>query len=111
MLALFHAAVLALPVVAFLWTFFGFSAFSLVTGVPVRAREKVSFALLNLCAVALALLFFINESGRPDPTLRVVGIVGAALAGILYVFAVVSFVRKYWPPVREEMLRWLGKSS
>jgi hypothetical protein len=110
MFMLFHAAVLALPVIAFMWTFFGFSAFALVTGVGVQVRYKLPFALLNLCAVAVALTFLINGSQK-SPLLHKVGVVGAAAVGILYVFLAVLFVRKYWPPVNGEILRWLGKTS
>ena len=57
--SLFHAALLAFPVIEFMWTFWGFNILVMITGVPVKMRYKLSFAFLNLLVIALLLAFCI----------------------------------------------------
>jgi hypothetical protein len=68
MLVLFHIAILGFPLFAFMWTFWGFSLFTLITGVNVKLRHSISFAAVNFLLVALLLVAFIMGSVIPKST-------------------------------------------
>ena len=52
--------VIALPVIAFMWTFWLFNLLTLIIGIQIKKRYKISFALLTFFIIALliALLLF-----------------------------------------------------
>ena len=61
-LMLFHAGILAFPVIAFMWTFWGFNVLTFFIGTEIKFRYKISFAVLNLLLVSLLIAFLINSA-------------------------------------------------
>ncbi|MBO4440119.1 MAG: hypothetical protein J5798_12310 [Spirochaetaceae bacterium] len=111
--SLFHAALLAFPVIAFMWTFWGFNILVLVTGVPVKMRYKLSFAFLNLLVIALLLAFciiFADSYQAEKKTLyQTITIIVSVLAVSAYTFTLIRFIKSYWQPAKEGVLKLLKK--
>ena len=111
--SLFHAALLALPVIAFMWTFWGFNILVLITGVPVKMRYKLSFAFLNLLVIALLLAFciiFADSYQTEKKTLyQTITIIVSVLAGTAYIFTLIRFIKSYCKPAKEGILKLLKK--
>lgn len=108
MLILFHAGILALPVIAFMWTFLGFNLFTFVVGIEIKRRYKVSFAVLNFLVVSLLIVFLINSSGSvKNETLQIVASASSVVVGILYLLEIILFAKNYFKPVKTEILRLL----
>ena len=98
MLSLFHAAIMAAPLFAFMWTFFGFSLLALVLGRRIRTRYVISFAFLNLFLSACLLFILVNEtilkiSGAARSLSVILLVVVIILYPILAVAAIRSFLR------------------
>ena len=98
MLSLFHAAIMAAPLLAFMWTFFGFSLLALVLGRRIRTRYVISFAFLNLFLSACLLFILVNEtilkiSGAARSLSVILLVVVIILYPILAVAAIRSFLR------------------
>ena len=112
--SLFHAALLAFPVIAFMWTFWGFNILVLITGVPVKMRYKLSFAFLNLLVIALLLAFciiFADSYQTEKKTLyQTITIIVSVLAASAYTFTLIRFIKSYWQPAKEGVLKLLKKS-
>ncbi len=111
-MTLFHAAVLGFPVLGFLWTFFGFSVFSMITNVKVSLGRQIVMAFLNLLALAGAialLLSAVPELG--NPAARAVIITTLAVTAILYVLFLVHLVKRYWKDVLAEVKRLFVKRA
>ncbi len=111
--SLFHAAVLAFPVIAFMWTFWGFNILVLVTGVPVKIRYKLSFAFLNLLSIALLLallIFFGAYNDEKKALYQTITIIVSVLAVSAYIFTLIRFIKSYWKPAKEGVLKLLKKS-
>ncbi len=112
--SLFHATVLAFPVIAFMWTFWGFNILVLVTGVPVKMRYKLSFAFLNLLVITLLLAFciiFVDSYQTEKKALyQTITIIVSVLAVSAYIFTLIRFIKDYWEPAKEGVLKLLKKS-
>ena len=112
--SLFHAVVLAFPVIAFMWTFWGFNILVLVTGVPVKMRYKFSFAFLNLLVITLLLAFciiFTDSYKTEKKTLyQTITIIVSVLAVSAYIFTLIRFIKSYWKLAKEGVLKLLKKS-
>jgi len=111
-LMLFHAGILAFPVIAFMWTFWGFNVLTFFIGTEIKFRYKISFAVLNLLLVSLLIAFLINsaESTRNN-TVQIVSIAVSIVVALLYLLVSILFVKHYWNPAKNEVLRLLGKNS
>lgn len=110
MFTLFHAAILALPVIAFMWTFWGFNFLTLITGVQFNNRYKISFALLNFFVIALLITFLIISSDPEEyEKVYTIAIITSICIGILYLLTIILFVKAYWKAVKIELLKLLGK--
>ena len=111
--SLFHAALLAFPVIAFMWTFWGFNILVLITGVPVKMRYKLSFAFLNLLVIALLLAFCIIFADSYQTEKKVlyqtITIIVSVLAASAYTFTLIRFIKGYWQPAKEGILKLLKK--
>lgn len=109
-LMLFHAGILAFPVIAFMWTFWGFNFLTLIIGIPFRKRYKFSFAFLNLFVIALLLVFLINssESVKNEKVLTI-AIISSIVVGILYLITIIFFIKAYWKQAKNEVLKLFGK--
>ncbi|MCR5080194.1 MAG: hypothetical protein K6B17_02490 [Treponema sp.] len=109
---LFHAGILALPVIGFMWTFWGFNVFTVISGVAVKKRHRFSFAFLNLFVLSLILVLFINGSQDPkNEKVQIAAVMLSCIMAVLYFIDIISFVRTYWKPVTHEVLRFLGKNN
>lgn len=110
MFTLFHAAILALPVIAFMWTFWGFNFLTLITGVQFSNRYKISFALLNFFVIALLITFLIISSDPEEyEKVYTIAIITSICIGILYLLTIILFVKAYWKAAKIELLKLLGK--
>ena len=110
MFTLFHAAILALPVIAFMWTFWGFNFLTLITGVQFNNRYKISFALLNFFVIALLFTFLIISSDPEEyEKVYTIAIITSICIGILYLLTIILFVKAYWKAAKIELLKLLGK--
>ncbi|MBR4825389.1 MAG: hypothetical protein IKZ86_11370, partial [Spirochaetaceae bacterium] len=111
--SLFHAALLAFPVIAFMWTFWGFNILVLVTGVPVKMRYKLSFAFLNLLVIALLLAFCIifadSYQTEKKALYQTITIIVSVFAISAYTFTLIRFIKGYWQPAKEGVLKLLKK--
>lgn len=105
-LILFHAGMFAFPVIAFMWTFWGFNFFTFLFGIRVRLRYKLSFAFLNLLVVSLCIVFLLNsfEDTRNEMVLKI-SLIISAVVGVLYLLDLVFFIKNYWKPAKTEVLR------
>ena len=112
--SLVHAALLAFPVIAFMWTFWGFNILVLITGVPVKMRYKLSFAFLNLLVIALLLAFciiFADSYQTEKKTLyQTITIIVSVLTASAYTFTLIRFTKGYWQPAKEGVLKLLKKN-
>ena len=110
-LMLFHAGILAFPVIAFMWTFWGFNVLTFFIGTEIKFRYKISFAVLNLLLVSLLIAFLINsaESTRNN-TVQIVSIAVSIVVALLYLLVSILFVKHYWNPAKNEVLRLFGKN-
>ena len=112
--SLFHAAVLAFPVIAFMWTFWGFNILVLVTGAPVKMRYKFSFAFLNLLVITLLLAFCIiftdSYQTEKKALYQTITIIVSVLAVSAYIFTLIRFIKSYWKLAKEGVLKLLKKS-
>ena len=112
--SLFHAALLAFPVIAFMWTFWGFNILVLITGVPVKMRYKLSFAFLNLLVIALLLAFCIifaaSYQTEKKVLYQIITIIVSVLAVSAYTFTLIRFIKGYWQPAKEGVLKLLKKN-
>ena len=106
---LFYVVILAFPVIAFMWTFWGFNVFTCIMGIQIMKRFKISFAVLNFLAVSLFIVFLINSSELRNEMLYIVALTVAVVVGLLYVFTAIFFIKKYWSPVKIEILRLFCK--
>lgn len=110
MFTLFHAAILALPVIAFMWTFWGFNFLTLIIGIQFRKRYQISFAVLNFFVIALLIVFLIISSeAKKYEKLHTIAIITSICIGILYLLASILFVKAYWKQAKIEVLKLLGK--
>lgn len=109
-LMLFKVGFLAFPVIAFMWTFWGFNVLTFFIGIRIKWQYKISFAFLNLAAGFLLLGFLINFA-QPvrNNTVHTVAVVISVVIGMLYILALILFVKNYWMPAKIEILRLLGK--
>ncbi|WP_191013764.1 esterase/lipase family protein [Treponema zioleckii] len=109
-LMLFHAGILAFPVIAFMWTFWGFNVFTFFVGIRIKWIYKISFAVLNFLVISLSIAFLINSSESVrNNTFYIAALVISILTGILYLLLSVFFVKNYWKPAKNEVLRLFGK--
>jgi hypothetical protein len=97
-LSLFHAAILAAPLLAFMWTFFGFSLLASLLGRRTRTRYVISFAVLNLLFSACLLFVLVKEtilkiSGAAKALSMILLVVVILLYPALAVAAIRSFLR------------------
>ncbi len=97
---LFYVVILAFPVIAFMWTFWGFNVFTCIMGIQIMKRYKISFAVLNFLAVSLCIVFFIHSSIHSselwNEMLYSVALTVAVVVGLLYVFtAIFSYNDKF----------------
>ena len=107
---LFHSTILALPVIAFMWTFWGFNFLTLITGVQFSNRYKISFALLNFFVIALLITFLIISSDPEEyEKVYTTAIITSICIGILYLLTIILFVKAYWKAAKIELLKLLGK--
>ena len=106
---LFYVVILAFPVIAFMWTFWGFNVFTCIMGIQIMSRYKISFAVLNFLAVSLSIVFLINSSELRNEMLYIVALTASVVVGILYVLTAILFIKKYWSPVKIKILRFFGK--
>lgn len=98
---LFHAGALSFPLIAFMWTFWGFSVFTFIFSLEVKMRFKLTFAFLNLSIVALLLMFFITYEMENEKMMKVSQYCLIGLC-VLYLIPVVLFLKNYFfPAVRE----------
>ena len=110
-LMLFHIGILAFPVIAFMWTFWGFNVLTVFIGIPIKWRYKISFAFLNLMVVALFITFLINSNeSMGNSTVQIVATIISVVVGILYILAVILFVKNYWQPAKIEIFKLIGKT-
>lgn len=123
MFTLFHAGILAIPVIAFMWTFWGFNFLTLITGVQFKKRYKFAFAFLNL-AIIPSLFVFLITSPKPiiflmfsiktleapkDERLHTITTISSICLAILYLITIILFVKAYWKEVKNEALKLFGK--
>lgn len=109
-LMLFHAGILAFPVIAFMWTFWGFNVLTFFIGIEIKFRYKISFAVLNLLFVSLLITFLINSSGSTrNNTVHIVSIAISIVVALFYLIVSILFVKNYWKPAKDEILRLFGK--
>ena len=93
---LFYVVILAFPVIAFMWTFWGFNVFTCIMGIQIMKRYKISFAVLNFLAVSLFIVFLIHSSELRNEMLYSVALTVAVVVGLLYVFtAIFSYNDKF----------------
>lgn len=102
MMALFHLAVLAIPFIAFMWTFWGFNLFSLVFGIKVKQRYKLSFATLNFIIISMFYVVFVNEKIESKIPQFIIILCFAVLI-IAYLVIVVQFIKNHIHPVINEV--------
>lgn len=105
----FKLALFSLPFSAFIWTFWGFNVFTLIFGVKILARYKISFAFLNFFAVGILIIVLVAGLGAEINILHI--IIAASIVAVLYILLSVHFIKTYWRLVAEEVLRWFGKKS
>lgn len=111
-ISLFHAGILAFPFIAFMWTFWGFNILVLITGVPVKIRYKLSFAFLNLIMIALllALAIFLGAYTDEKKSLyQTITIILLPFTGAVYIFTLIKFIKDYWKPAKEGVLKLFKK--
>ena len=102
-LILFHAAVLSFPVLAFIWTFYGFSIFTVITGVPLKISHTAIFATFNLIYLSIALVIFIcGFEDTKNELLRNILIIALLPVTIFYIFFLIKMFKLYRPNVKNE---------
>ncbi len=108
---MFHAGILALPVIAFMWTFWGFNLLMLIVGIRVKWRFKISYAVLNFLSIALLFVFLINVvEPEKNITAFIVAIAVSVVVAFLYLLVSIFFIKDYWKSAKIEVQRLLGKS-
>lgn len=105
-LILFHAFILAAPLWAALWTFWGFSVFTIITNVIVKFTHKLVYALLNFVITlnTLFLLITITEHNI-YPRIKLIPIIASIPIISLYIFWLVKTIKIYFPLVKKELSR------
>ncbi len=98
----FHAAILALPIIAFMWTFCGFNFFTFIFGVEVRRRFKIPFAVMNFLLVLFILFLCIIKSEDFEIPKFIVPLC-SGLIGAFYLLLIVLFLGNYFSPVAREL--------
>ena len=59
-------------------------------------------------SLLIAFLIIFSESDR-NKTAYTVALIIAGVVGILYLLAIILFIKNYWTPVKDEILRLIGK--
>ncbi len=78
-----------------MWTFWGFNVLAVFTGFFIALRYKISFAFLNIIAVALPIVFLINSTeSLHNNTIQIIAVIIFVFVVILYVFTVIMFLKK-----------------
>lgn len=102
-LLLFHIAILSLPVLAFIWTFWGFSIFTVLTGVKLQGKHILTFAFLNLLFSASVLALVIsNIELFKFSALSIFILCVIVSIAVLYIFVLIKTGKIYRPLVKEE---------
>jgi len=95
-LSLFHAAILAAPLFAFLWTFFGFSLLAIILGRRIKFGYVISFAFLNFLFSSCLLFILVNETVlKISGTAKTISIILLAIIVVLYPILVVATIKAY----------------
>ena len=109
-LLLFHIAFISLPVLAFMWTFWGFSIFTVLTGVKLQRKHILIIAFLNLFFSASVLVLVIsNIELFKFSALSIFILCVIVLIAALYIFELLKIGKIYWPLVKEEFKQLLRK--
>ena len=96
LLSLFHVAVLALTLLAFMWTFFGFSLLALLLGRRIKARYVVSFAMLNLLFSACLLFILVNKAIlKISGAIKTLSMLTLSMTMVLYPVLVIAATRSF----------------
>jgi triacylglycerol lipase len=110
-LMLFHAGIFAFPVIAFMWTFWGFNVLTFFIGIKIKLRYRLSFAVLNFLVISLLLAYLINSTESiKNNTVQIVSIAVSIVVALLYLLVSILFVKHYWNPAKNEVLRLFGKN-
>jgi len=103
---LFHAAVLSFPVLAFMWTFYGFSLFTIIVGVEIKFLHTFGFALFHFVFLVIGLVYLIfavaNESSKPYSIIVLLALITLAIA---YIVFITKMIKRYLPVLQAEIDR------
>ena len=93
---LFHAAVLSFPVLAFMWTFYGFSLFTIIFGVEIKFLHTFGFALFHFVFLVIGLACFIlaiaDDSSRPYSSIVLLALIPLAIAYIAFIIKMIKYI-------------------
>jgi len=106
-LLLFHIAVLSFPVLAFMWTFWGFSVFTVLTGVKIEVKHVLLFDFLLLLCI-LGLIIFNIESFKVN-FLSIIFLISILSIIFLYIYLTFKLSKRYLPLLKDEFIRVFNK--
>ena len=103
-MGLFHAALLAAPVIAFMWTFFGFSLFTAITAVKPRRSRVLVCSFLNFLLFANLLFLMIALGEFKERKLHYISMALFVPLAAGYLFWLLGFLREHAGAIKDNIL-------
>lgn len=106
---LFHAAILSAPISAFMWTFWGFNIFTMITGIKIKTKYIILFGIGNFLIIMVALIIFITsfEDSKNDLLGSISFFFILPLLGS-YIILIIRVLKIYWMEIKNEIEK-IGK--